>query len=186
MEGSEAMEITNPIEKLIECHDQILTQLSLFDRSLSAVEKHGVVGLTSEKKNIGETFEFIETTIALHTRDEEDGLFPTLQGKLQARSEGEANTPVDVMESEHRTVEEVTTRIKRIVPMIEENPSSEDTPLLLDEFLKKGHWLIQAYQRHIWKENNILFPMADQLLSVEEKEHVAAVMNSNRTNLVRM
>lgn len=181
------MGITNPIEKLIECHDHILAQLSLFTQSLNAVEQQGVVGFLSERENIKKTFEFIDTSIMLHTRDEEEALFPKLQPKLEAKlpGGGGGKTPVDMMESEHRIVEEVTSRVKSLASMIEKNLHENETSLLLDEFLQKGRWIIQAYQGHIWKENNVLFPMAERLLSAEDKEQVAGVMNNNRSLMVQ-
>ncbi len=181
------MAITNPIEKLIECHDHILAQLSLFNQSLNSVEQQGVVGFLSERENIKKTFEFIDTSIMLHTRDEEEGLFPMLQPKLEAKliGSGGGKTPVDMMESEHRIVEEVTSRVKSLASMIEKSPHESETSLLLDEFLQKGRWIIQAYQGHIWKENNVLFPMAERLLSVEERKQIAEVMNDIRKLTVK-
>ena len=176
------MAVTNPIEKLIECHDHILTQLSLFNQSLNAIEQQGMVGFLSERENMKKTFEFIDTSIVLHTRDEEEGLFPKLRPKLEAElpGGGGGKTPVDIMESEHRIVEEVISRVKSLASMIEKNPHESETALLLDEFLQKGRWIVQAYQGHIWKENNVLFPMAERLLSGEDKDQVAGVMNNNR------
>ncbi len=181
------MTITNPFEKLVECHDHIMSRLSLFEQSLQAIEKQRVVGFLSEKENVGVIFDFIDTNIALHTRDEEQGLFPKLQLKLKAKlPDGDgADTPVDVMEGEHRIVEEVIGRIKNLAVLIEKEAWTEEASILVEEFLEKSRWVIQAYHRHIWKENNILFPMAEQLLSAEEKTQVAKVMNDLRKPTVK-
>ena len=180
------MTITDPFEKLVECHDHIMSRLSLFDQSLEAIEKQGVVGFLSEKENIKLMFDFIDTSIALHTRDEEEGLFPSLRPKLKAKlsSQSEGSTPVDVMEGEHRMVEGVIARMKGLALLIEKSASSHEVVALIEEFVEKGKWLIQAYYGHIWKENNVLFPMAERLLSAQEKSEVANVMNQLREESV--
>ena len=181
------MSISDPFEKLVECHDHITTRLSLFGKSLQAIETHGMLGFVSEKENIQTLFDFMDTSISLHTRDEEEGLFPTLRPKLDPKLDerGGGRTPVDVMKSEHRIVEDVAARMKTLAPLIEREAKSSDVSILLDEFLEKGRWLIKAYHQHIWKENNVLFPMAERLLSATEKTEVASVMNNLRKQTIK-
>jgi hemerythrin-like domain-containing protein len=175
------MAINDPIIELIECHDHILARLSVFRRSLQAIEKHGLVGFVSERENMKTLFDFIDDSISLHARDEEEGLFPQLRPKLKTKFPqlGAEETQVDVSEKEHRMVVEAEARMKQLIPFIERDIPSAGVSILLREFLDRGSWLIQAYQHHIWKENNLLFPLAAQFLTGEKKE-VAIVMNRLR------
>jgi regulator of cell morphogenesis and NO signaling len=176
------MTITNPFEKLVECHDHIMSRLSLFDQTLTAIEQQRALGFRSEKDNIKMMFDFIDTSIALHTRDEEEGLFPKLRPKLEEGlpSKHGGGTPVDVMEEEHRTVEGVIDRLKDIALLMEKETQPSEVADLVNEFVGKGRWLVQAYYGHIWKENNVLFPMAERMLSADEKTEVAKAMNELR------
>jgi hemerythrin-like domain-containing protein len=182
------MAINDPIESMIECHDQIIARLSIFSRSLQAIEKHGLVGFVSEKEDMKVMFDFIDTSILPHERDEEDLLFPKLLPKLETKlsRHGAGDTPIDAIRKEHRMVAEVAARVKELAPLIERDFQSAEVSILLKEFLDKGRWLIQAYQRHIWKENNVLFPLAEQFLTAEEKQEIAGVIGEFRNQTVEM
>lgn len=173
------MAINDPIGKLIEFHDHIMARLSVFSRSLQAIEKHGPVGFVSEKENVRMLFDFIDASISTHTREEEEGLFPKLRPKLKTKSPrlSAGDTSVDVMEGEHRMITQAAARMKQLATLIEKDIRSADVSTLLKEYVDKGWWLIQASQQHIWKENNVLFPLAEQSLTVEEKKEVAILMN---------
>lgn len=182
------MAINDPIERLIECHDQIMARLSVFSRSLRAIEKHGLVGFVSEKEDMKVMFDFIDTSIFPHERDEEEPLFPKLLPKLKTKlsRHGTGDTPIDVITKEHRMVAEVATRVRGLAPLIERDIHSVEASILLKEFLNKGRWLIQAYQRHTWRENNVLFPLAEQFLTAEEKQEIAGVMGEFRNQPVEI
>jgi hemerythrin-like domain-containing protein len=173
------MAINDPTAEPMECHDNILAPLSVFSRSLQAIEKHALVGFVSERESMKTLFDFIDDSISVHTRDEEGGLFPKLRRKFKTKFPqlGAEDTQVDVSEEGHRMVVKAEARMKQLIPIIEKGIQSPGVWIPLREFLDRGSWLIQAYQHHIWKENNLLFPLAEQFLTGEDKNEAALVMN---------
>jgi iron-sulfur cluster repair protein YtfE (RIC family) len=100
--------ITDPFRKLVECHDEILKHLRTFEDALLDLEQDGRRGLTRQLESIKGALEFFQTEIALHTRDEEDGLFPLLEPKLQRRPTPHPHfdrTPIQAIEQQHRKAE---------------------------------------------------------------------------------
>jgi len=175
------MPIPEPFQVLADSHDYILAELSLFRQSLQSVEKLGAVGYVSEKENLRMIFSFMETGAALHLRDEEEGLFPLIQSKLVCKSAAvEVKISVEAMEEEHQLAKGALRRIKELARLIDQDPWAERVKPLLTEFVEEGYWTVQLYEGHIWKENNILFPMVRHLLTPKEIEHLADVMNENR------
>ncbi len=124
---------------------------------------------------------FMGTGAALHIRDEEEGLFPMIQSKLVSQSAFvQGKMPVEAMEEEHQLAKRALRRIKELARLIDEDPCAESVKPLLKEFLEERYWTVQLYEGHIWKENNILFPMVRHLLTRKEIEHLADVMKENR------
>ncbi len=52
--------------------------------------------------------------------------------------------------------------------------------ILLEEFVRKSQALIEFYREHIRGENEVVFPLAERLLTQEEKAEVARIMDAHR------
>jgi hemerythrin-like domain-containing protein len=175
--------ITDPFTKLVECHDQILERLDIFENALLDLEQNGIKALAREQENINRTFDFFYTEVALHTRDEEDGLFPLLEPKLRRRSVPHPHfdrTPIQAIENQHRKAEAETQRVEILNSKLRAENDEARRTLLIGEFIKRGRVLIAFYREHIRGENEAIFPLAERLLTDAEKTRVAGVMNANR------
>lgn len=107
--------VTDPFKKLVECHDQILKHLQVFEDALNDLERNGIHAFKKERENITETFGFFHTAVTVHTRDEEDGLFPLLEPKLQRRpilNPHFERTPIQAIQEQHRKAEAETQRLE--------------------------------------------------------------------------
>jgi len=175
--------ITDPFKKLVESHDQILKHLQIFEDALIDLEQNGIGAFKGERENIKKTFEFFHTDVTLHTRDEEDGLFPLLEPKLQRRpilSPHFERTPIQAIEEQHRKAEAETQRLEILNSKLGTENDEARCALLVGEFIKRGRVLIAFYREHIRGENEAIFPLAERLLSEAEKGRVASVMNAHR------
>lgn len=167
--------MNNVIEKLRECHDHILEHLGRLEQ---VVRRIGISCFPSgefqdAQEQLKAFFHFMETSAALHTFHEEHGLFPVLSSHFHGHQEC---TPVDMMESEHRKAEGVWLLQKERFERLKEQ--DETAPKDFLEFCATMMDLIALYRHHIWKENNVLFPMAERLLTQQEFNTVWTRMHS--------
>jgi regulator of cell morphogenesis and NO signaling len=99
-----------------------------------------------------------------HSEREEGALFP-----LMAKYIGKESGPIAVMEYEHEMA-------KKYLRTFKEETSQLSKPLKKEEATVMANHVVQAYlilTEHFMKEENVLFPMAEKLLSKEEKEELA-------------
>jgi hemerythrin-like domain-containing protein len=179
----ESRSITDPFRKLVECHEEILTHLRIFESVLIDLERNGRQAVSRQQDNIRETFEFFHTHVALHTRDEEDGLFPLLELKLQRRPVIHPHfhrTPIQAIEEQHRKAEAEAQRLEILNSKIQSEQDDSRLAHLIVEFVKRGRVLIAFYHEHIRGENTAVFPLAERLLTEDEKRRVANIMNAHR------
>ncbi|MBI4231710.1 hemerythrin domain-containing protein, partial [Candidatus Peregrinibacteria bacterium] len=97
---------------------------------------------------------------------EEEILFPELKPIV-----GEESGPVVCMLDEHRHEKELLDVLRKNVA---EKPSEETKKAITNA----GYAIIDLLTKHIWKEDNVLFPMAESVLSAETKEKVAKGFNA--------
>ncbi|WP_335869833.1 hemerythrin domain-containing protein [Bacillus sp. 2205SS5-2] len=132
-------------------------------------EASTILEITSEKEKLtrlqmlrSQAFLFFES-LESHAEKEEECLF-TMMAAYINRHEG----PLAVMEYEHHEA-------KRCMTMFLTNTESLDTIVTLDAINTQCHLVIEAYHiltSHFLKEEQVLFPMAENLLSDEEKNRL--------------
>ncbi|MBI4445307.1 MAG: hemerythrin domain-containing protein [Acidobacteria bacterium] len=160
------------MNNLIQCHDRILAQMEQLKQIVEEIASScfPLNPFQANRERLEEFFRFMATRGVLHTRQEEEALFPILLRRFLEAGIRPGETPADVMESEHREAEEILQlQKKRFAELLE---LKSDRPEDYLSFCALMLELVNRYRRHIWKENNVLFPMADTLLSEEEFEEV--------------
>jgi len=141
-----------PFEILSTCHEHVGERLTLLEetaRSLSDADE-----LTErDLARLGDVLAFLDTAIPIHSADEEETLFPRLRACAPFAG-ATGGTPMDCMESEHVEHGEGKARLKAAI--------------VKRDVAQIGHLartLAAAYRDHIAKEEEILFPMARELLT---------------------
>jgi hemerythrin-like domain-containing protein len=94
-----------------------------------------------------------------HHGKEEDLLFPAMEEVGIPREGG----PIGVMLAEHEMGREYVRRMMDAVKRFRNG--DEDA---LSDFIDSAEGYIQLLEQHIYKEDNILYPIADQQLSTEK------------------
>lgn len=97
----------------------------------------------------------VQQDLKLHIAHEDNALFPVLQTKI-----GPAG-PVAVMLHEHRELERLTKQYH--AGLAARNPR---------EIVGGAQGIVQVLSQHIAKEENILFPLAQRVLSAAEWQEV--------------
>lgn len=140
-------------------HQIVLEKLGILETSL---------GLTGEDslKSIKEVVNFLSGELERHLLNEEEALFPPLEEFL-----GREGGPIGVMLAEHedlrKTLEILRQTLKR------ENVESKELSLY-------GGRVIEVLRSHIFKEDNILFPMAEMHLDEAELEEIGRKMKGEK------
>jgi hemerythrin-like domain-containing protein len=138
---------------LMQEHKLILRSLDVLDAIGSSVEKTG----TLEESDIEKVLDFLRWFAdAHHQAKEETILFPALRNAAA---------------SQQRSVQHLTLEHDQERNLIEE--MEKDLRLAhLPEFVTKANRLSSTLRNHIYKEDQILFEAADELLAPNEDEAV--------------
>lgn len=142
----------NITEILSREHQVVLRMLAEF---ADALERYDVPA-------IRRTIQFFDEQLVLHRRKEEEVLFPELGKHI-----GTAIGPIHCMLEEH--AEE-----KKMLGVLREGIEAGDT----DRVLEAGRFIINFLQAHIYKEDNVLFPLAERMLTDAQKAEMKGAMNA--------
>lgn len=107
----------------------------------------------------------IEEKLDRHHVMEEEILYPVMAQIL-----GEPYLPVIIMKQEHQQLKKQLMQMKQELPYCVGNP---ELPIL---FRVLVHDFIRILSEHIHKEGKLLFPMADYVMTPEQKERVFAAL----------
>jgi hemerythrin-like domain-containing protein len=106
-------------------------------------------------------FRMFQNSLERHLSIEEEILFPAM-GEILGVTCG----PTDVMRSEHR-------QMRQLVRSMDEAVTARNR----EEFLGNAETLLIMMQQHNFKEENMLYRMADQMLAQRPDEIIAAMEN---------
>ncbi len=141
-------------------HEGILLMLRILD----AVSTKMNTGEKIQTDHLDGMVEFFRVFVdKCHHGKEEDFLFPAMEKAGVTRENG----PIEVMLSEHTMGRSLMARISEAVTQYKSE--KESAP---DEFCSASAEYIALLTRHIDKENNTLFPMADMRLTPQEDQQL--------------
>jgi hemerythrin-like domain-containing protein len=142
-------------------HDAVLKMLEAAEQAAEQLEKGKTVGA----ETLADLQEFFKVFAdQCHHTKEEELLFPLLEQKGVPREGG----PVGVMLHEH---EQGRALIREMTGAAEGIQSGQQgAPLRWAHAARAYGQLLRA---HIFKENNVLFPMAESVLTAQEQEELA-------------
>lgn len=145
------MNVTTKVtEALSREHQVVLKQLQSFEDALQR----------SDEAVIRETLRFFDERIVLHRRKEEEVLFPVI-----GRYIGAEHGPIACMLDEHRMEKQLIEQIRQALSRWPDNKAR-------DEVRTAGMAILNLLRAHIDKEDGILFPMSEEVMTPEEKESV--------------
>ncbi|HSP06307.1 MAG TPA: hemerythrin domain-containing protein [Acidobacteriota bacterium] len=137
-------------EALSQEHQTVLKQLDLFEEALQKFDEGGIRG----------TMRFFDERIVLHRRKEEEVLFPVV-----GRHIGLEHGPIAHMLEEHRIEKQ---RIEQIREALTRLPD----PHAKESIRAAGYAILDLLRAHIEKEDTILFPLSEEMMTPEEKSGV--------------
>ena len=160
------MALCSPVEILMDEHRIIERVLDAMRRFSSELNADGTV--TAEK--LAGLVPFMrEFADAQHHGKEEHRLFPRLVEKGLPSEHG----PVQVMCSEHETGRRLVGELDRAITDLDAD-DAESRHILATAMTA----IVEFYTQHIWKEDNVLFPMADRVLDETDVEGMIAAFDA--------
>lgn len=159
-----AATMDQPLDHLVACHARIEEKLATLERAAAALnDRPG-----EARAAIQAVFRHFDTAGVMHTRDEEESVFP----RMLERAADSERFYVSDLQRQHREAEDLFTLL-RDVPV----PDSD-----LAGYLALVHRFCSIYRAHIASENEHLIGAARRLLSDEELAEVAAEMRQRRAS----
>ncbi|GBF11241.1 hemerythrin domain-containing protein [Tepidibacillus sp. HK-1] len=139
------------LQLFYEDHEHALMQLDQLHVHLEELRKGAEIERV-KLQLIGFT-KFLEVALDIHFVQEEQALFPLMAEKIGP------NGPIMVMEREHDDLRNAQKALKK--ELMKEIPAK-------DAALKHAGLILQVLREHIHKENQILFPLSERILSLDE------------------
>ena len=174
----------DPVDHLLEEHREIMARLVEVRAATQELSDRGQAALDSSLPVLRRFGELMATTIELHARKEDEALFPAVEAAL-----GSGFGPTQVMRSEHQTIRSQGEDFQKTLNELKnvEHPALEAKREALSALLGSNPAdamalpttaaaIIELLDSHFAKEEQILFPLARQVLDPRTKESVITTM----------
>ena len=157
-------ELCQPLQTLKNEHGPLTVQMEkLYEASIKVGNDSSIDNWVEQIVDLKTNVVAFVQDLEFHSECEEDVLFPMMANYI-----GREIGPIAVMEYEH---EQAKLHLKNFL----EKTSDLYSEVNGEEAKGIANLVVQAYlilMEHFAKEENILFPMAEQMLSNEEKEEL--------------
>ena len=168
----------NPIEHLLQEHRDIMAQVADLRAAVRDLAARGEAAVPPALPVLGRIGHLMETQLALHAQKEDDALFPAVEAIF-----GAEGTPTAQMRVEHKDIHAQGELLRRTLHELNEVHSKIEAQsaqlLALAErggsatsLLANGREIIELLDMHFTKEEQILFPMAENVLDRETLDEV--------------
>jgi len=156
------------IQLLIDEHKVCNKMIGAFENTLNSLHTDGFSKNTLE--GINDFFSFFDDSIIIHNRKEDDTIFADLNIMLHEKEEystGTEKTVVDLMEDDHIKMLQLAAISFNLFGLITRIPDEGSAMVILDLAVEQSKSLIEILKLHIFREDNVVFPIANTYLSTE-------------------
>ena len=165
-----------PIKVLMDCHRRIEKFLGLL---LRVADEADGSKLSQEQRDAADAaLRYFTNAAPHHTLDEEQALFPAMRRHRDDPRVAEALRRIEALEAEHDKAEALHERVAELMSRWLEDGALEAEPLA--ELKRTLTELRQAYARHIAEEDEVIFPLAAEVLAREALLDVGREMAERR------
>jgi regulator of cell morphogenesis and NO signaling len=151
------------LQQLMDEHVSLRRDMDLFYEITEEIEFESGLAVVQLFATLHERVSAFAIELKAHSEREDEGLFP-----MMARRLGKSDRTIEIMEQEHEKAEghlqDFLTEAEQAGASIDENTAQWITV-----------YAVQAYAtltQHFAKEEKVLFPLAEKILSVDEKEEL--------------
>lgn len=162
------------LQRLMQEHVPFLDELDAFENALLAIQKDGYT--READGQLRRFLNFFDAEFIAHHRREEAALFPLLRLRLLAAGEhgsgDDPQTPVDLMQDEHIKAIQLAAVVLNFLGLAFRFPDQQTRLIVLDAALEQARFLVELLRLHVFREDNVVFPLAHQLLTAAEFERM--------------
>jgi len=166
------------LKHLFDEHKTITRELEKFESALASIRKEGITKEVNQQ--LAGFFQFLDDTIVTHHLKEERVLFPLLHDKLLLKGEhSPLNTPetaVDMLEDDHIKTMQLSTLCFSLLGISSRLTDPASRTIIIDIALEQGTALVEMLRLHLFREDNVVFPLAQKHLSEEEAERLEQLL----------
>ena len=160
------------LQKFMDEHKVGIQKLDEFEKALMQFKENGYKLNNDINTGFSNFFQFFDDSIMDHNQREEKELFPLLHKRLiESGEHGEGdspNTAVDMMEDDHIKFIQLGALAFNMLGLAARLPDEGSRSFVYDVAFDNGRELIEMLRLHIYREDNIIFPLAHQLITQEE------------------
>jgi hemerythrin-like domain-containing protein len=158
------------LQQLIAEHGPYLAEVDAFENTLLSIQKSGYTKAADGQ--LRHFLNFLDEEFIAHNRREEATLFPLLRKRLLAAGEhgsgDDPQTPVDLMQDEHIKAVQLAAVILNFLGLAFRFPDQQTRLIVLDAALEQAKFLVEMLRLHVFREDNVVFPLAQQLIEPDE------------------
>lgn len=173
-------DLAAPLQELVAEHKTFLAVLDGFESALVSFKSSGWMIDKAASDAFAKFFNHMDHETPRHNAKEEKALFPILQKKLIAAGEcspGERpSTAIDVMEDDHLRVMQSVCLVFNLLGISSRLKDPESRATVCQIACDQGREIAETMRLHVFKENEVLFPRAQQLIAPDEMEYVREKM----------
>ncbi len=164
------------IQQLMDEHDAIVQSLDSFEKVLLAIAEGGLS--RDLHQQLGDFFRAFDEEIVAHNYKEEKFLFPPLQKRLLEQGDhshsDERRTSVDLLEDDHIKCLQLAAVTFNFFGLASRLPDPASAAVAMDAAVEQGKVLVDVLRLHIFRENTVVFPKAQECLSKETMDDLLA------------
>lgn len=159
-------------------HKVTMKKIDDLETTLIEIKKEGVN--KERNKRLGEFFEFLDDKIVSHNLKEERILFPYIHDRMIDNGEyGKGPVPdtaVDMLENDHIKMMELASLTFSLMGISSRITDPVSNALLTDTAIEQGLSLVELLRLHIFREDNVVFPLAHKYLTPDDFDEIAGKM----------
>ncbi len=163
------------LRQLVTEHRPLLSEVDAFENAILAIQKSGYT--QEADAQLKHFLNFFDEGFIAHHRHEESALFPLLRQRLLASAEHSsgknAQTPVDLMQDEHTKAVQLAAVILNFLGLAFRFSDEKTRLTILDAALEQSRFLVELLRLHVFREDNLIFPMAQRLITATEFEQMS-------------
>lgn len=170
--GSDYENMHSFIQSLMDEHKEVVIEVDKFDKALIDFKESGFL-FTKEASDIFNTFfKFFDSHVVPHNTKEEHHFFRILHDRLiESGEHGEGDNPdtaVALMEDDHNKFIQLATLSFNLLGLGSRLRDLESKGVTFDLAYNNGRELAEMLRLHIFREDETLFPLAQELFKEED------------------
>lgn len=165
-------EMNSFLKRYMEEHKAAIVKIDEFENALAQFKEAGYQLNNDINNTFSNFFQYFDNSLLDHNRHEERLLFPLLHQRLIESGESgqghDPHTAVDMMEDDHIKFIQLGALTFNMLGLAARLPDERSRMFVYDTAYNSGRELTEILRLHIYREDNIVFPLAHKLISKEE------------------